>query len=204
MRLAALSAKELVTMRKQRLTSRRRSTRNPSLLGPRLKLAQLYAGPLHDIPKAMEFAKAARELDNTARKQRRVLGNVAFRAGNYQWANNLLVQTAYSRRDDADTAYELAWAAYSVGKISEAQDAMRRALGGKVSTERAADAEQFVRLTQSRSSGNFREVRADAEAIFQTDATYVPAVMVLADAAQREGDNGGAIARYRQVLRAFS
>ena len=43
---------------------------NPKLGPVTLKLAQLYAGPLHNAKKAMEFAKKARKLSTWRRSSR--------------------------------------------------------------------------------------------------------------------------------------
>ncbi|MEO5717938.1 MAG: tetratricopeptide repeat protein, partial [Chthoniobacterales bacterium] len=73
---------------------------NPKLGRAALRLAQLYAGPLKDPQKALEFAKKARELTPSDPRAAGILGRIAFDAGNFQWAYSLLQES--SRQTEVD------------------------------------------------------------------------------------------------------
>src|SRR5262249_7357382 len=120
---------------------------NPKLGSATLKLAQLYAGPLHDAKKAMEFAKKARELSPGDARIAGVLGKIAFNAGNYSWAYSLLQESSRQLSSDSQVLHDLAWAAYSLGKIDQAQEAMQQSLNASPNAEIAADAQSFLVMT---------------------------------------------------------
>ena len=100
---------------------------NPHLVATTVKLAQLYAGPLKDPTKAMNLAKAARELAPADTKISARLGIVAYQVGNYDWAYSLLQEAARRLPDDADAQRYYALLAYSRGKVTEARSAMENA-----------------------------------------------------------------------------
>ena len=101
---------------------------NPKLLSALVSLAQLNAGPLQNSEKALEFAKKARVLAPTDVKVAGVLGAIAYRAGNFTWAYSLLQESARQLADDPAVLHDYAWAAYSLGKVSEARELMQRAM----------------------------------------------------------------------------
>ena len=98
---------------------------NPSLLSATAKLAQLYAGPLHDNEKALKFARTARKLTPNDPKIIGILGAATYQAGNFTWAYSFLQENPRRLPDDAKILYDFAWAAYSLGKVSEARQAMQ-------------------------------------------------------------------------------
>ena len=67
---------------------------NPKLLSSAVKVAQLYAGPLQQRDKALEFAKKARELAPNDAQVAGLLGHIALKAGNFSWAYSLLQESA--------------------------------------------------------------------------------------------------------------
>src|SRR5438034_3007764 len=101
---------------------------NPKLANVVTKLAQLYAGPLQNKEKALAYAKKARELAPTDPQVAGILAKVAYDSGNFTWSYSLLQEAVRQRAKDASILHDLAWAAYSVGKVNEARDAMQKAL----------------------------------------------------------------------------
>src|SRR5436309_5164933 len=120
---------------------------NPKLASAITKLAQLNAGPLQNKEKALAYAKKARELAPTDPQVASVLGKVAYQSGNFTWSYSLLQEAVRQRANDASILHDLAWAAYSLGKINEARDAMQKVLTSNPNPTQAADAEKFLTLT---------------------------------------------------------
>ncbi len=120
---------------------------NPKLTVATTKLAQLYAGPLQNKEKALAYAKKARELEPTDPQVAGVLGKVAYQSGNFTWSYSLLQEAARQRANDPSILHDLAWAAYSLGKASEARDAMQKALTNNPDSRQTADAKKFLALT---------------------------------------------------------
>ena len=105
---------------------------NPELSVATTKLAELYAGPLHNNEKALVYAKKARKLAPTDPRTTILLGKIAYQNGNFGWSYSLLQEAARQRRDDPAVLYTLGWSAYAMGKVNEARDLMQKvaAAGG--------------------------------------------------------------------------
>ena len=73
---------------------------NPRLVSAVTKLAQLYAGPLHDKEKALTYAKKAHELTPDDPQVTSILGKVAYQSGNFAWSYSLLQEAARQRQDE--------------------------------------------------------------------------------------------------------
>ena len=120
---------------------------NPKLASAALKLAQIYSGPVPNKEKALSYAKKARALAPDDPKATAVLGRVAFDTGDYSWAYNLLQESARQLESDPKVLHDLAWAAYSLGKVDAARDAMQRSLKASPDPANAEDAKTFLALT---------------------------------------------------------
>jgi tetratricopeptide (TPR) repeat protein len=174
---------------------------NPSLLHPTIKLAQLNAGPLKNSSKAMTFAKRARELAPNDPKISGLLGNIAFEAGSSDWSYSLLQESLRRSPDDAEIRRGFARAAYSLGKVAEAQQAMREIVTAARDPQRVEDAKSFLALTSfNQGSSDAAATAAAAEKILQTDPGNVPALMVRADLAREQHQDASAIDIYAKVL----
>src|SRR5207237_9043974 len=92
---------------------------NPKLVAAAAKLAQLYAGPLQNKEKALAYAKKARELAPADPQIASLAGKVAYESGSFTWAYSLLQEAARQRQNDPALLRDLAWTAYSMGKVNE-------------------------------------------------------------------------------------
>ena len=174
---------------------------NPNLLAPTLKLAQLNAGPLKNPGKAMTFAKRARELAPNDPKISGLLGNIAFQSGNFDWSYSLLQESMRRLPDDAEIRRGFAWAAYSLGKVTEAQKAMQEVVTTARDPRRVEEAKSFLSLTSvNQQPNNASALSAEAEKILQSDPENVPALMVRADLAKEQHQDTSAIDIYKKVL----
>ena len=177
---------------------------NPKLGPVTLKLAQLYAGPLHNAKKAMEFAKKARELSPGDARVAGVLGKIAFDAGNFSWAYSLLQESSRQLGSDPQVSYDLAWAAYSLGKTEEASSAMERSVQASPHGQTSADAKMFLALTPvERDPAALAAARSQVEQKLKTDPKYVPALMAAAALDVQAGTKKEAVVRYERVLEQF-
>jgi tetratricopeptide (TPR) repeat protein len=175
---------------------------NPRLASAVTKLAQLYAGPLHNKEKALTYAKKARELMPGDPQVAGVLGKVAYQSGNLAWSYSLLQEAARQRQNDSSILHDLAWAAYGLGKVNEARDAMQKVLTNSPGSFQGADAKKFLALTEL--NENAKELIA-AEAEVQkermSDPEYLPALMAQAALDEQGGQIKPATEIYAGILR---
>ena len=120
---------------------------NPNLVSTITKLAQLNAGPLQNKEKALAYAKKARQFAPADPQVAAILGKVAYQTGNFSWAYSLLQEAIRQRANDPSLLRDLAWAAYSMGKVNEARDAMQKAVASGSNSAAAADAKKFLAFT---------------------------------------------------------
>ena len=177
---------------------------NPKLLSPLIKLAQLNAGPLQNNEKALEFAKKARELAPSDAKVAGVLGAIAYHAGNFTWAYSLLQESARQLADDPTVLHDCGWAAYSLGKVSEARELMERTLKVAPAPEISGDAQSFLRMTAlDRDPKEALTLEPEVQKLLKADPNYVPALTVRAAIEEQRGEAKTAIATYDAILQRF-
>jgi Flp pilus assembly protein TadD len=175
---------------------------NPGLAAAVTKLAQLYSGPLQNKEKAFVYAKKARELTPGDPQVTGILGKVAYQTGNFTWSYSLLQEAARQRENDPSVLHDLAWAAYSLGKIGEARELMQNALAMGVDFPEAVDARRFLSLTALTENPN--ELVAAEDEIqkeSQTNSQYLPALMAQAALDGQRGQIKPAIEIYTDILR---
>jgi tetratricopeptide (TPR) repeat protein len=172
--------------------------RNPKLLSATTKLAQLNAGPLQSDDKALEFARKARELAPNDPKIIGILGSAAYQTANFAWAYSLLQESNRQLPNDAGTLHDLAWAAYSLGKVSEARQTMQRVLTANPDSSQASDAKLFLAMTDQDGTGLAGE--SDIEKALQTNPKYVPALMAKGEIFLKRGESEAAATNYIEIL----
>ena len=177
---------------------------NPNLLAATAKLAQLYAGPLQDNEKGLRFARKARELAPNDPKIVGILGRVAYQNGNFTWAYSLLQESSRQLPDDAEMLYDFAWAAYSLGKVGEARQAMQRVLRAATDSSRSSDAKLFLAMTVPDQEGaNPIAAESEVDRALEANPDYVPALMAQAAILFKRGESETAATIYSEVLRRF-
>jgi len=113
-----------------------------------------------------------------------------------------LQESARRLPDDALAQYDFAWAAYSVGKIPEAQQAMQRVANAGTAGAEAEDAKSFLAMV-SIDSANPDAAAGEAENLLKAKPEYVPALMVAAQARRLRGETKAAEQMYGRVLQQF-
>jgi len=177
---------------------------NPKLLTAAMKLAQLNAGPLKNPDKALQYAKKARELAPADPHAAATVGSIAFQLGNYTWAYSLLQEGVRQLPNDPAVLHDLAWSAYSLGKVAEARQTMQSVLSSGPSSPQSTDAKTFLSMTALSADGNgVASSEAEIDSALSTDPNYVPALAARAALQAKRGDSTGAEATYRQVLKRF-
>src|SRR5438105_4217429 len=154
---------------------------NPNMLTATTKLAQLNAGPLKNPDKALQYAKKARELAPGDPRATATVGSIAFQIGNYTWAYSLLQEGSRQLPNDPAVLHDLAWAAYSLGKVAEARQTMQSALSSAPSSPQSADAKTFLVMTGlTTSEDDANASQAEINSALAADPNYVPAVVARA------------------------
>lgn len=173
---------------------------NPALLTAALRLAELYAGPLHNIEKALSYAKKARDLAPADPKVAATLGKIAGQSGNFTWAYSLLQEAVRQGQKDGTTLHSLAWAAYGLSKLNEARDIMQKALNTSNFPE-AADARKFLRFTVSVGNPDNLITENDVKQELTQNPHYIPALMAQAKICESQYQPSLAIGIYADILR---
>ena len=175
---------------------------NPRLALANTKLAQFYAGRLHNKEKALTYAKKARELSPSDPQVTSILGKVAYETGNLTWSYSLLQEAARQGENDPSILHDLAWTAYSLGKMNEAHEMMQKALATGSDFPEAADARTFLSLTAL--DENSKELAAAENQIQKqllASPEYLPALMARAALDEQRGQMKPAAEIYTSILR---
>jgi len=177
---------------------------NPKLVAAATKLAQLYAGPLQNKEKALAYAKKARELVPADPQVAGLAGKVAYDSGNFTWSYSLLQDAARQRQNDPAILHDLAWAAYSLGKVNEARDAMQKIVTNNPDSSQAADAKKFLAFTAlDQKPKELTAAESDVQKELKSNPEYVPALMAQAALQAQHGQVKPAIETYTDILRRF-
>lgn len=166
------------------------------------KAAEIYAERLGDETKALELAKAARQLDAQNPRLAKLMGRLLFKAGDPQWAATLL-EEAVRKSGDPETSYELAMAYYSLGRIPDAERQLKTLADSKQSplAEQAARTLEFSSAAKDPTHAG--QSAAEAQAALKKDPKYLPALYVLAVAQDKPDSAGNALQAYEKVLEQF-
>ena len=176
---------------------------NPRNVSAMLKLAQLYAGPLRDSGKALQIARNARAVAPEDRGVAQILGRLAFQSGDYKWSLSLLEEAARGINDRPEPLYDLAWARYSAGRVTNAVFAMQQALAANEPFEKESDAKRFLEMNTIALSADKSSQAAKVESALKQDGSYVPALFASAMLQQRAGDAFAARRQYQAILKRF-
>ena len=169
-----------------------------------LKLAQLYADRFNNPKKALELAKAARELAPTDAAVAHTLGRLAYEAGDFKWSASLLQESARALGKNPDALYDLAWSQYSLGNIADAEATMQNALQTGVTFARADEARRFLALSSLwNQPEKAQQSAAQIQEILKTDPNYVPALQAAVAVYLQQGNVDGAKLACEKTLARF-
>jgi tetratricopeptide (TPR) repeat protein len=146
-----------------------------------LKLAELYSSRLNQPQKALALAKMAHSLAPEDTSANQFLGQLVFQSGDYEWSLNLLEEAVRNNAGSPDLLYNLALAYYANGNVQQAEASLHRAMQLKAPFSKLEDAHRFLAmLDAAKSPAQAQAAASQASAILQTNANYVPALMVSA------------------------
>jgi cellulose synthase operon protein C len=175
---------------------------NPRLIAAVTPLAQLYAGPLANPEKAYEYAKQARALSPNDARVTSLLGSLAYAVGDYAWAYSLLQESSLRVTGDAKVLRNFAWAAYSLGKVNQARQAMEAAMKAAQPGEPTQNGRTFLELT-ALDDKDLLAVEPQIQRLLASDPGYIPALMARARIQAQRREMKAAAASYRQILDKF-
>jgi tetratricopeptide (TPR) repeat protein len=174
----------------------------PKNLDAMIALTRLYEAK--DPKKAYDMAKDANKLAPYNAEVSHELGRLAFQAGDYQLAANVLQPVLQSQPNDALLRFDYAQAAYSVGKISEAGSAWQSALDLNLPAPQAAQARRILDLIGLASSpSQAAAAGARIAEILKSEPGDVPALMARAAACEFNSDAAGAAQAAEKVLERY-
>ena len=177
---------------------------NPQSASAMVKLARLNAGPLRAREKAMTLVKRARELDPNDMEATHLLGKLVFLSGDHSYAYSLLRETSSRLTSNGELFYNLGWAAYSVGLVTEANQAMQRSLSIAPQNPQADAAKWFLMMTAvTETSKDLPQTEPRVKELLKADPTHVPALMALGQIHLQRGENSQAIDAFEKALARF-
>lgn len=175
---------------------------------PRHAIALLRVAEIHaeknDFTRALESAKAARNAAPGNSLITHRVGRIAYLAGDHRWAASLLQEAAKALSENAEVLVDWAEAAYSVGRIPDAEAHLQRALALSPPSPRAAAAQRFLALLplandKARASAS----RSSLQAALAADPHCAPALFGLALADEFDRDLRKAREHYESLLTRF-
>jgi tetratricopeptide (TPR) repeat protein len=176
---------------------------NPGSTNVAVALIRLYRAR-DETAKAFELAKATRKLAPTDGKVAQVLGRLAYDTGDYPWAMSLLQEARRKYSDNPDVLYDFAEAAYSVGEVSAAENALRDALQSEASFARASKARDFLEMVGFAADPEKAAAAAPKiETVLKADPASVPALMAKGAIVDLQRDATTAKSIYEKVLSRF-
>jgi len=177
---------------------------NPNNVQWLVAQARIYSEHLHNPQKALAVANDAYKLAPENADIAYSLGRLAFAAGDFKWALNLLQLAAQAQPQNPERSYDLALADYSLGHVAEAATDLQSALRQTGGFTRAATAKQMLEMITAAGQPDLAAAaEAKAQGILQASPTSVPALMVVATAAQKRGDVSAATRNCEQAIAVF-
>ena len=171
----------------------------PKDLDAMLNLTRLYAAT--DTAKAYDMAKAANKLAPYNPEVSHALGRLAFLSGDYQLAASLLQQTIQTQPDDPQVLFDFAQAAYSIGKVSDAQTALQNALAANLPAALAGQDRRMLELIGlAAAPAQAAAAAGRIDEILKAEPDDVPALMARAAACESIADVGGAEQAGEKIL----
>jgi tetratricopeptide (TPR) repeat protein len=178
----------------------KQNSNNPKLL---INLAKLYADHLNNPQKALDLAKDAYKLAPNDSDVAQTLGRLALGSGEYKWALSLL-QSAQKQSANPELLYNLAWALYANGRVSDAQSTMQDAVESDPKFARAADAKQFLDFISLASDpAKAAQQSSRIQNVLATKPDYAPALMAAAVASENLDNRAAASENCEQILKQY-
>ncbi len=165
-----------------------------------LKLVSLYSEQFNDPRKAFELAKQARKLAPQDAQVALSLGRLALRCGESDWAVSVF-QEQVQKQPSPELLYDFGFALYTVGRVSEAQENVRRSSQLSPAPAQAKLNQQFLALTDPTNSLSPDQALVDrAKFILGSDTNYLPAIMIIGAAQTQAGELAAARRTFARLV----
>ncbi len=172
---------------------------SPQNVSADLLLAQFCATT--NPKRAFDLAKAAYQLKPDDAQVRVMLGHMAFLNGNDSWSYNLLESAAQDEATNAQAFFDLANAAFCVGKIADAQTAMQNAVQAGLPASQSADANNFLNIMAlCQDPQQSTAAQTHINEILSANPDNPPALFADAIIQTRNGNSLGAEQDYEKLL----
>ncbi len=178
---------------------------NPGAYDVTSRLALLYGQHLNNLGKALELAKEARKLAPNDPAVVHVLGRLAFESGDQAWAYSLLQEAGRGLPGKPEVQYDLAWAAYGLGKTTEADQAMQNVVATNSPANLAAAAKWFLTMNAlAREPASLAQAEPQIQTLLKSVPDHAPALMALGLLRQQQGRLDEARSVFEGLLARYS
>lgn len=171
---------------------------NPYNVNAALALIRVLVAQ-HETAQALELAKSTRKLapdDPTVGHQ---LGRLAFQLGDFQWAASLLQESARKLPDNPEIAFDRAKANYSIGRIADAEEALRALKQAQTLAGSAGELDLYLDMIAA-AKQPAAENAPGIEQVLKANPNFVPALMARGALAEKKADLGSARQAYESAL----
>jgi tetratricopeptide (TPR) repeat protein len=166
-----------------------------------VQLASLYSEHRHEPERALDYARAARQLAPDSPRVAYELGRVAFQSRDHKWAYHLLQDAVRKQPDSGEVIAAAGWAAYGVGRVSEAEAFMQRAIHSGLDQGSSNAVHQFLAMSALvKDPAKIATAAAQIQSALSAHPNDVPTLMVVGMAHRRGGRIEEAGKVYERVL----
>ena len=175
---------------------------SPANITAGLNLTRMYRAS-KETAKALEIANALRKTAPADGRVSALLGQLTFQKGEHLRAYSLLQESARRLPDDADVLLDYGFAAYSVGRVADAESTVRDALEKSPNFPRAPAAKRFLELTTIAAKPATAGAGDTADTALKTDPANVAALIAKAALAESARNVDAARQDYEKALALF-
>lgn len=169
--------------------------RNAHFVPALVRLATLCADRLNQLDRALVLARQAREDAPADPHVADTLAAVAFRKGDYKWAQSLVMESISREGETPERQYLLGLVYYALGKIEASTNLITQAQGA------SAAAKQF--MDRIRNPGLAQGQMSEADLTTPLTVENLPLLMHLAEAYEQKGEKARAQSLYEKAAELY-
>ncbi|MEZ5276865.1 MAG: tetratricopeptide repeat protein [Opitutaceae bacterium] len=157
-----------------------------------------------DPKRGLEVARNAYRLAPDDPEVAATVGRLAYQAGEYTWAANVLQTAARAQPNNPAIAFDVARASYAVGQVAVAREQLERIVTKHRDSAQASDANALLSLIQLIDEP-FQAVKElqRLDKLIAANTNNVPALMARAIAREYSGEPADAMADLRSALAVY-
>ncbi|HYV27672.1 MAG TPA: tetratricopeptide repeat protein, partial [Candidatus Eisenbacteria bacterium] len=179
---------------------------NPNNSPILIQLVRLYSTSLKNPQQALALAKEARKLAPDDAEVAYLLGRLADQSGDHRWASDLLQESAARQPSNPEVLFHLAQALYAIGRVNDAEDAMRRAVAelGTRNPELGtlkSEAQSFLSwVALSKAPEKQLEAEVQVQQVLKNRPDFLPAQLISGWIHQKRGRTSEARQVFEKIL----